>query len=122
MRAILCDERTQIWKIVRDERDIGLIELDLRDMPSIELAFFGIVPEAVGGGIGRWMMDEALALAFAQNPERVWVHTCTLDHPSALPFYMSCGFTPYKRSIEVADDPRLTGVLPKSATPQLPIL
>ena len=120
--ATLNDPRTLVWKVMQADREIGLIELDLRPLPSIELAFFGLVPEALGDGIGSWMMDEALAKAFAQGPERVFVHTCTLDHPNALPFYMSCGFKPYGRALEIVDDPRLDGTLPKAAAPQLPIL
>ncbi|MCY4565611.1 MAG: GNAT family N-acetyltransferase, partial [Gammaproteobacteria bacterium] len=53
---------------------------------------------------------------------RLWVHTCTFDHPGALDFYIRTGFVPYRRQIEVADDPRITGVLPRSAAPQVPLL
>ena len=53
---------------------------------------------------------------------RVWLHTCNLDSPAALGFYIKCGFRPYKRAIEVADDPRLRGILPEDAAPQIPII
>jgi hypothetical protein len=52
----------------------------------------------------------------------VTVHTCTLDHPNALGFYLRSGFTPYARSVEIADDPRLHGVLPRSAAPHVPVM
>jgi len=52
----------------------------------------------------------------------VWLHTCTLDSPAALTFYMKCGFRAYKRGIEVADDPRLRGLLPLDIAPQIPII
>ena len=67
-------------------------------------------------------MNEALELAFLRPIERLFVHTCSLDHPAALPFYVRSGFAPYKRAIEVADDPRLTGRLPRGAAPQVPFL
>ncbi|MFL5217644.1 MAG: GNAT family N-acetyltransferase, partial [Microvirga sp.] len=53
---------------------------------------------------------------------RLWVHTCSLDHPRAVAFYLGAGFRPYKRAIEVADDPRLTGDLPRDAEPQVPLI
>jgi len=53
---------------------------------------------------------------------RVWLHTCTLDGPAALSFYMKCGFRPYKRAIEVANDPRIRGMLSEDAAPQVPII
>ena len=53
---------------------------------------------------------------------RFWVHTCTGDSPQAIGFYTSCGFTPYKRAIEVADDPRLSGLLGRDKAPHVPVL
>jgi hypothetical protein len=53
---------------------------------------------------------------------RVHVHTCTLDHPAALAAYIRAGFRPYKRAIERFTDPRLTGILPADAAPQVPLL
>jgi hypothetical protein len=53
---------------------------------------------------------------------RVWLHTCTLDCSAALSFYMKCGFRPYKRAIEVANDPRIRGMLSEDAAPQVPII
>lgn len=102
---------------------IGLVELDRSDPASVEIAFFGLVPSAVGRGLGRWLMEEGLAAAWSDPPvDRVWLHTCTLDHPNALGFYQKCGFVPYHRAIEIADDPRLGGVLPETAGNHHPII
>ena len=76
----------------------------------------------VGTGAGRYLMNRTLERAWTRDVERVWVHTCNLDHPAALPFYMRTGFEPYKREIEIYDDPRLNGLQPQSATPGIPIL
>jgi hypothetical protein len=67
-------------------------------------------------------MTELLDRAWTDATKRVWLHTCTLDGPTALSFYRKCGFRPYKRAIEVADDPRLRGILPEDAAPQVPII
>ena len=120
--AVLRDPGVVIHALRREGQPIGLLELDRRQDPEIELAFFGLVSEAVGSGAGRWLMQRALDLAFAAAPSRFWVHTCTLDHPAALPFYIRTGFRPYKRAIEIADDPRLTGRLPREAAAWLPLI
>ena len=122
LRAILDDPRIVAWALRREGRPIGLLELDHRRQPEVELAYFGLVPDAVGSGAGRWLMEQAIDQAFAAACSRFWVHTCTLDHPAALPFYIRTGFRPYKRAIEVADDPRLTGRLPRDAAPSHPLI
>ena len=80
-----------------------------------ELAFIGLVPELAGHGHGRWLLAEALRLAWRDGVSRVHVHTCTLDHPAALSAYRRAGFTAYKRAIERFPDPRLIGILPPTA-------
>jgi GNAT superfamily N-acetyltransferase len=105
-----------------DGRDEGLLELDFRVPGECEVAFFGVTPALVGQGAGRWLMNRAVALAWAQPIGRLWLHTCTLDAPEALPFYLRSGFVPYARKVEVYDDPRLAGVLPVTAAPQVPMI
>ncbi len=122
LRAIIDHPDVQAACLVIGGRDMGLAELDFRQGGECELAFFGLVPEAYGRGLGRALMDEAIRRAFARPIRRLWLHTCTLDHPAALPFYLKAGFRPYRRAIEVADDPRLTGHLPRDAAPLFPML
>lgn len=100
----------------------GLLELDRRRFPDIEVAFIGVTEELTGRGAGRFLMKLALQEAWSRRPRRVWLHTCSLDHPRALAFYQRCGFVPYKRAIEIADDPRRKGLLPRSAAPRVPLL
>jgi GNAT superfamily N-acetyltransferase len=102
--------------------DIGIAELDRSSPHQVEITFFGLYPEALGKGLGMPFMSILLDRAWDESTSRVWVHTCTLDAPSALPFYLKCGFRAYKRAIEVADDPRLRGLLPEDAAPQVPII
>jgi GNAT superfamily N-acetyltransferase len=105
-----------------DGRDEGLIELDTRTEGNCELSFFGVSAKLIGGSAGRWLMNHAIDLAWSRPIERFWVHTCTLDHPNALGFYRRSGFRPYHRQIEIADDPRLAGTLPRNDAPQVPII
>lgn len=101
--------------------EVGLLELDFRTPAACEIAFFGLVPELAGRGHGSWLMAHALASAWRPGVERVWVHTCTLDHPRAFGFYRKHGFTPYAQAVETFADPRLLGVLPREAAPQIPL-
>ncbi len=59
-------------------------------------------PKFVGSGAGRWMMNRAIERAWSQPIRRFWVHTCTLDHPAAVAFYIRSGFVPFRRRIEIA--------------------
>jgi GNAT superfamily N-acetyltransferase len=88
----------------------GLLELDFRIDGEAELAFFGVGPSLIGGGAARWLMNRALERAWQRPIGRFWVHTCTMDHPNAVGFYIRSGFVPFRRQIEVAPDPRLQGI------------
>jgi GNAT superfamily N-acetyltransferase len=63
---------------------------------SVEIAYFGIVAAEFGRGFGKHLLSSAVRDAWALGPNRVWLHTCTLDHPNALPNYLARGFTPYR--------------------------
>jgi N-acetylglutamate synthase-like GNAT family acetyltransferase len=119
---IIHDPDVKVFSLQKDGVDLGLLELDFRAGNKCELAFFGIAPELIGSSAGRFLMNEALAAAFAQPIEHLWVHTCTLDHPNALNFYQRSGFVPFQRLIEVADDPRLTGEAPRHSATHVPLL
>jgi GNAT superfamily N-acetyltransferase len=122
LRAVIEHSDVQALALRAGGADIGILELDFRHRDACELAFFGLVPEAVGSGWGRLLMNEALRRAWREPISRLWVHTCSLDHPRALSFYIRSGFRPYKRAVEIADDPRLKGYLPRTAAPHLPII
>ena len=102
--------------------EVGIVELDFSTPHECELAFFGLVPELAGQGHGRWLLAEALRLAWRDGIGRVHVHTCTLDHPAALAAYVRAGFTAFMREIETFTDPRLAGLLPRDCAPQLPLV
>ena len=122
LSSVLNSPTTALFIAESDGTEVGMAELD-RSVPNqVEIAFFGLYAEALGKGLGHRFMDALLEKAWADSTSRVWVHTCTLDSPVALPFYVKCGFRPYKRAIEVADDPRLRGVLPESAAAHVPII
>jgi GNAT superfamily N-acetyltransferase len=122
LEAILHNPRVEVYALTFAGRDEGLLELDFRREGECELAFFGLTDTVQGLGAGRWLMNHAIERAWSQPINRFWVHTCTLDHPAALAFYQRSGFRAYARRVEVADDPRLTGVLPATAAADLPVI
>ncbi|MEZ5324933.1 MAG: GNAT family N-acetyltransferase [Verrucomicrobiales bacterium] len=77
---------------------VGYCELSSADR-EIEIAYFGLLPEFVGRGFGGPFLSEILRIAWAAQPEpeRVWLHTCTDDHPAALHNYLSRGMRVYRR-------------------------
>lgn len=122
LNAITHDPAVRVFSVELGGEDAGLLELDFRQKGECELAYFGLAPQVIGKGAGRWLMDHAIHLAWAAPIRRFHVHTCTLDSPQALGFYIRSGFRPYRRQVEIADDPRLTGHLPPEAAPQVPKL
>ena len=101
---------------------VGLVELDFRNAGECLILFLGLVPELAGRGHGGWLFAETLRRAWAPGVAVVKVHTCTLDHPAALPAYLKAGFTAVGRAFESFPDPRLAGLLPRDSAPQLPLL
>ncbi|MEE8452020.1 MAG: GNAT family N-acetyltransferase [Thermoguttaceae bacterium] len=97
--AIVHDDRVEVHVLYAHGTPAGYAELDRREDGQIELAYFGIMPEFRGKGFGRYFLDWAVAKAWSYGPERVWVHTCELDHPAALPIYLAAGFTVYDERI-----------------------
>ncbi len=123
LSAILGDPLIQVHAVIDPAGiEVGMVELDFRQPAACEISYFGLVPELAGQGHGRWLMAETLARAWNKGVERVWLHTCTLDHPGALGFYRAQGFVAVKRTIETFPDPRTSGVLPRDAAPQIPLL
>lgn len=119
--AILRHRDVEVYALAKGDVDEGLLELDFRVEGACELAFFGVTPALIGTGAGRYLMNRAIELAWRRPISRFHVHTCTLDHPAAVGFYMRSGFRPVRQQVQIADDPRLAGLLPATAAPHVPI-
>jgi GNAT superfamily N-acetyltransferase len=83
----------------------GYFELEKHADGSAEIAYFGLLPEFIGRGLGGYLLSEAVVAAWALEPTRVWLHTCTLDAKAALPNYLARGFRPFKEERYVAELP-----------------
>lgn len=122
LSTVLSNASLEIYIIRHEGNDVGLMELDFGVPGEAELVFLGLVSGTTGQGIGRAVMNAATELAWAKPIYRFWVHTCSFDHPSALSFYCRSGFVPYALQVEVQPDPRLSGALPLTAAPHVPII
>jgi|SRR5579871_866143 len=74
----------------------GYFELERQPEENVEIAYFGLLPQFIGKGFGGRLLTRAIARAWEGNARRVWVHTCTLDGPTALPNYLARGFRIYR--------------------------
>ncbi len=122
LTPLISSPTTDVYAVRDGAREVGLLELDFAAPRDCLIAYLGLVPGYHGQGHGRWLMAHALRLGWRADVERLWVHTCSLDHPSALNFYRAQGFVPFRREIETFPDPRLTGHLPRDCAPQIPLL
>ena len=86
---------TYILKLNKDL--VGYFEL-IEDKPnkSYEIAYFGILNEYIGKKFGGYLLSEAIKTCFKLSSNRVWVHTCTLDHENALNNYLKRGMEIFK--------------------------
>ncbi|MFL6857873.1 MAG: GNAT family N-acetyltransferase, partial [Allosphingosinicella sp.] len=96
--------------------------LDFRTEGECLIRFLGLVPELAGQGHGRWLFAMVAALAWRPGVALLKVNTCSLDHPAALPAYLKAGFVARRRAFESFPDPRLSGLLPREAAPQIPLI
>lgn len=97
IRRYLDDPAVELW-VVREGTDIaGYFELKRDTDGGVEIAYFGLLPAFTGRGLGRYLLTAAVERAWELAPTRVWVHTSSLDHPSALPNYLARGFGVWKQ-------------------------
>lgn len=95
LAAFVSDPDVEMWVAYATGWPKGFFMLDWRDAGICDLAYFGMVPEAVGSGLGGRMLRIAIAKGWARDGvSKMTVNTCTLDHPRALGLYQKMGFVP----------------------------
>ena len=95
--AMLRDPRISIHVLRIDGEPAGFYELDRTPWPVVNLSYFGLLPHAVGRGMGFAFLRHAIDCAWAMGPRILTVNTCTADHPRALPTYLRAGFQPVRQ-------------------------
>lgn len=98
LQAFVRDPEVVIWTALKNGWPQGFFVLDWRKDGICDLAYFGLVPQAVGAGLGRALLETAILTGWARDGiETMTVNTCTLDHPRALSLYQKLGFQPVRR-------------------------
>jgi GNAT superfamily N-acetyltransferase len=91
------------WVLSYDGEEAGFFDLHWDDAGACEIELFGLRREYHGRGFGKHLLSRAVEIAFTVGATRVWLHTCTLDDPKALPNYQARGFTAYKKEQYTAE-------------------
>ncbi|MEO8090596.1 MAG: GNAT family N-acetyltransferase [Gemmatimonadales bacterium] len=99
----LANPGVSIWLMSEGKAPAGYFELRAHDDGSVEIVYFGLLPSYIGRGWGKYLLARATQAAWELEPSRVWLHTCTLDHPSALPNYLKRGFRQVRQEVYVID-------------------
>ena len=97
--AYLCQPGMETWVGYVAGTPAGYFELLRQDESHVELAYFGLLPQFIGQGVGGQLLTAAIQRAWEMQAARVWVHTCSKDHPNALANYTARGFRVYKTEI-----------------------
>jgi len=105
LRDIIAHHNVEIYVLYVAGTPAGFGELDRREAGEIELAYFGLLPDYLGRGLGPYFLHWLQDNAWSNRPRRLWVHTCTLDHPSAMACYQRAGFTAYRQERMIINRP-----------------
>lgn len=91
-------DTTEIYILTLDGAASGFFEVNRADPEVTDLAYFGMMEHASGRGLGRWFLSSAIHTCWDNDPQKITVNTCTLDHPAALPLYQKMGFQPVRQA------------------------
>ncbi len=97
LEKIIHDPQVFIYVLYVDGVPGGFAEVDERDSPIHEIKFFGLTPEFLGAGLGRYFLTNIVDLAWSRAPGKLRLETCSADHPAALPLYQQLGFQVFDR-------------------------
>jgi GNAT superfamily N-acetyltransferase len=102
VEVFLHDPAVTLYTFMRDGWPHGFFVLDSREAGRCDLAYFGLVPQAIGRGLGTFLLQTAVHMAWDRPATgRLTVNTNSLDHPRALPLYQKAGFEPVRRETRV---------------------
>ncbi len=99
IRRYLALPGVSVWLMSGGNAPAGYFELRQHEDRSVEIAYFGLLPAFIGRGWGKYLLTSAVESAWQLGTDRVWLHTCTLDHPAALPNYLKRGFRPVREEV-----------------------
>jgi len=110
LATLLLDPRLNIGVMYAGGEPAGFYELDARPWPDVNLSYFGLMPHAIGKGVGSAFLRSAIDAVWSQRASGITVNTCTADHPRALPTYLRAGFRPLRQARELWNVPARLGL------------
>jgi len=111
LERILGEPGREVLVLEEGGEQAGFAELEHQEGGrALQVIYFGLVPAFIGRGLGGWFLSRVIDHAWSAAPRRVWLHTCTLDHPAALSVYRKAGFVPFKTDTRSIPDPRFSGL------------
>ena len=94
------DEKVKTYVLKKNDDLAGYFELIIhKDKNEVEIAYLGLIEEYQNKKLGSYLLSTAIKNSFLNNPNRVWVHTCSLDHKNALNNYIDRGMKIFKTEI-----------------------
>jgi GNAT superfamily N-acetyltransferase len=93
--AHLAQNNLSLFVLYYEGAPAGYFELLKYEDGSTEIAYFGLVQEFLGKGLGKHLLSAAIEQSWQDGANRIWLHTCTLDDPAAMPNYLKRGFKPF---------------------------
>ena len=103
-----------------NDRIVGLAELDVSNRRDVELVHFGLIPEFLNQGIGKLFLNNIIYEVWNSGVDRMWLSTCSLDHPKAIRFYQSAGFNIFKTRMGEFKDYRFSDFYDLNDAPHIP--
>ncbi len=120
LRAQVDHPEVELYVLYTGGQPSGFVELDRRPKPELNFAYFGLMNEFIGRGLGKYLAELGGGPGLVLRAEKLTVDTCTLDHPRAIGEYQRAGFHPVKQVAKRMLDPRLEGYAPMHVIPRLP--
>lgn len=104
-RAFVDRAEVETWVLYVSGTPAGYVELEIQSEANVEVAYFGLMQRFIGQGLGGYLLSIGVQRAWELGAQRVWVHTCSLDGPHALPNYLARGFRVYDKRTEQIELP-----------------
>ena len=114
LTALIAKPTIEIFVLYVRGIPAGFFELDTAAPRETKLCYFGLIPDFIGRRLGPYLLQAAIDQAWSRPLDRFWLHTSTFDHPKALSTYQRAGLVVYARRRVSFDDPRDSGILPKT--------
>jgi len=96
----LNDSKNEIYILFSENKIAGFFEIYRHSPKEVELVYMGLIPDFIGKGLGKLLLNYSIEMAWTNETEKFWLHTCEFDHKDALKVYEKAGFKKISENIE----------------------